>query len=146
MAEHLEPIASAIPLERTRWGRVVVAVVLAGTVPAVFVHLFVLYGLNRTGTQLVDFLLHLIPLFLGAWAATAWHETQPRLLTVLGILAGAVEVLVTVAIFSSPGHELLASTFDAYTVPASEDSLAVLATVALFTSGAFIADRRKRTA
>jgi len=143
MTEHLEPVGSALSLDRPRWGRAIVAVLVAGIVPAVLINLFVLYGLNRTAAQLFDFLLHLLPLLLGAWAA-AGQDRRPRLLAILGILAGGVEVLVMVVIFSSAGHEFLAFLFDGYhTVPSFEDYVAVPATAALFIWGALIADRRK---
>jgi hypothetical protein len=131
-------------VERPRRSRALVAVLAAGAVPPVLINLFVLYGLNRNGTRLLDFLLHLIPLALGAWAATSWQETRPRAVAVLGVIAGAIEVLVMVAIFSSSGQQVLISLFGSYTVPALEDYLAVPATIALFTAGGLIVDRRKR--
>lgn len=132
------------PAAGRRRPRVVVAVLAAGAVPALLINVFVLYGLNRDGTQLVDFMLHLIPLALGAWVATAWWDKRPGMIALLGVIAGAVEALVMVAIFSSTGQQLLISLFDAYTVPAVEDYLAVPATGALFIAGGLIVDRRKR--
>ena len=126
-----------------RWSRVVVAVLVAGTVPAVLINLLVLYHLDRAGTRLADFLLHLLPLVLGAWAVTAWAGRRPRLVVVLAVVAGAIEVLVMVAIFSKHGHVFLSSVFGSYTVPAVEDYLAVPATIALFTAGALMAERTR---
>jgi hypothetical protein len=141
---HPQPIAHAKGLHRLRWSRIIVAVLVAGTVPAILINVFVLDHLNRPGTQLLDFALHLLPLVLGAWAAGAWQGKRPRLLSVLGVATGAIEALIEIAIFSNAGHRYLASLFGAYTVPAIEDYVAVPATIALFISGALTAERRKR--
>jgi hypothetical protein len=124
-----------------KWGRIGLAVLLAGTVPAAFSNSVVILGLLAGVYQslrpvhlLLHFAIHLLPLPLGFWAGLAWPGRHPRGHALLGLLAGLVEALtillmVNVARIVGAPIRLL-----------TEDALGLLATVALFTAGGLFGD------
>ena len=125
----------------TRWSRVGLAVVLAGTAPAVLSNSVLILGLLagvyqplRPAHLVLHFAIHLLPLPLGVWAGLAWRGRHPVGHTVLGLLAGVVEaftilLMVNLARMVGTPIQLL-----------PEDALGLLATVALFTAGGLFSD------
>lgn len=124
-----------------RWGRIGLAVLLAGMVPAAFSNSVLILGLLAGVYQtlrpvhlVLHFAIHLLPLPLGIWAGVAWPRRHPWGHALLGLLAGLVEALtillmVNVARIVGAPIKLL-----------TEDALGLLATVALFTAGGLFGD------
>lgn len=134
------------------WVRIGLATFLAGTVPALLANLVVLvtayytvgYAINHEPLLYVYllfyFLVHLLPLLLGRWAGLAWPGSHPMGYLILGITAGALELLTTGSIVF----------FDERIVWTTEDYIAIVSTITLFMSGALYGDllevRRRITA
>jgi hypothetical protein len=124
-----------------KWGRIGLAVLLAGMVPAassnsvvILGQLASVYHSLRPVHLLFHFAIHLLPLPLGVWASLAWPGRHPRGHALLGLLAGLVEALTILATFTM--SRIVGAPIKLLT----EDALGLLATVALFTAGGLFGD------
>jgi hypothetical protein len=134
----------ATSAERTDWVRIGLAVVLAGTVPAVIFNTILLITPVEVAAQptvrsfflLFYFILHLLPFPLGFWAGSKWPGQHSKGHSILGVSAGLIEVFTILLILSA---------FYAYGLRmAFEEFIAPITTAALFLGGALFADVRKR--
>jgi DNA-binding transcriptional MerR regulator len=132
----------ALSAQRPRWKRIGLMTLLAGAVPTMLATSSLLIGYSLVGYAINDpplwttylffsFLLHLLPLGLGIWTGLAWPGRHLIGYALLGVLAGAIEVIVSrlFVILSGGLVEL-----------GVEDVLTVVSTIILFLAGGAIGD------
>jgi hypothetical protein len=138
--EHITDVE--LSAQRPRWKRIWLMTVLAGAVPTMLAtsslligYFFVDYAINDpplwTTYLFFSFLLHLLPLGLGIWTGLAWPGRHLIGYALLGLLAGAIEAIVSrlFVILSGGLVEL-----------GVEDILTVVSTIILFLAGGAIGD------
>lgn len=131
---------------KPRWKQIGFATILAGAVPTTIAFLGLLvsfsyfsYDINdpplRTVYLVFSFLVHLLPLLLGTWTGLAWPGRHLVGYAVLGVLAGALERLVS---------QLVIALSSGLVVRGPEDLLGVTATIVLFLAGGAIGDSMEK--
>jgi DNA-binding transcriptional MerR regulator len=132
----------ALSAQRPRWKRIGLMTVLAGAVPTMLATTSLLIGYSLVGYAINDpplrttylffyFLLHLLPLPLGIWAGLAWPGRHLIGYVLLGVLAGAIEAIVS-RLFVILSGGLVELRF--------EDILTVVSTIILFLAGGAVGD------
>jgi hypothetical protein len=121
--------------ERSRWGLVWVAVLLAAAVPALW-NLSQLQGVERSTFLLVYFVLNLLPFVFGIWAGALYRGPHAIVGVLLGVAAGIAEALIEGVLLTQVqvnGQVL---------VLGPEDLLAWVTTIVLFSAGTFVGSRQ----
>lgn len=137
----VQAVADESIIASPKWGRIGLAVVLAGTAPHVISFIFARVLEPSTQEQeeainnvlvVLSFVLHLFPLLAGYWAGLAWPGRHLPGYVFLGMAAAIIELVVTAACI-----------LEGYCYWSPADSLLVVGTVLLFIAGSYFADLRE---
>jgi hypothetical protein len=146
-----EPSPRAAPARvasRPRWGRVSLAVLMAGVIPPILSYSLLMAllvfvapivpGPVRPGYLAFHFAVHLLPFVLGIWAGRAWPGHHPMGHALLGA-AAAVAESATIWLFI---NEISPHIFPLST--RWEEFAGVVASACLFTAGGLFGDLSER--
>jgi len=139
--------ATTTTLERIgSWTQVGTAVLLAGTLPLVLTVavMGILWEAGHPATKMGIFLLylsfHTLPLFFGIWAGIARPGTRLSGAISLALLVGTTEIAALSLFYFVPAIPHALGPGNVEVVPGGASVLALVATIALFTSGVLFAE------